>query len=75
MTETIATLQSRLPEGMRLQPGDLAVVRPHGQKITDAVITGAKHRDTPDGFVYTYRRTSNGAEGVILPRLTGRRSA
>ena len=50
-------------------PGTPVVVLPHGMTITDAVITGTRPHDNADGFLYTYRRTSNGASGVILPKL------
>lgn len=52
-----------------LTPGTPVVVTPHGMTITDAVITGTRPADNAAGFLYTYRRTGNGATGVILPAL------
>lgn len=64
------TTTTQTPE---FAPGTPVVVRPHGNVVTDAVITGTRPFDTPAGFVYEYRRESNGAEGIILPALTHRR--
>lgn len=56
-----------------IAPGTSVTVVRHGMAIHDAVITGtsSSERDGVD-FVYTYRRTSNGASGIILPNLVHR---
>lgn len=56
-----------------IKPGTHVIVRPHGMTITDAIITGTQKDETvSEGFVYTYTRTSNNANGIILPALTYR---